>query len=342
MEKKKQPHEAAIIAVGSILILLLFISAFIFHFSFTRFEGGENPSPAAYHLVMVGKAKEDPFWKEVYRGAQAAAGESGVAVEIVAPAIENGKKELAYLDMAVATKVDGIITHVTDSADSKIYIDKAVAKGIPTFTIETDSPASMRQSFIGVNSYNLGIEWGKQLIAAAEGKPLKVAMLVGKPLPGDGPDSKGTAEGLMYSGVVDTVRDYPEITISSYDVDRSEPFGTEEVIKKLMQEEDINFILCTTADGTVSAAETLINMNKVGKIGLIGYHDSQEILEYIKKDVLYATVSVNAYQMGYNSIKAMVELKESGGTNLYITTPITVITVQNVSGYLHEEATVER
>lgn len=264
-----------------------------------------------------------------------------MALEIVGSDIEKEESELAYLDMAIAAKVDGIITHVTHSNAAKDYIDKAVGKGIPSFTLETDSPESMRRSFIGVNSYNLGTEWGKQLIDLAQGEPLRAVMLVGKQGEADGLTSEETAEGLMYSGVLDAVREHANITVDSCGVDRSEPFGTEEALKALIREETADVIICTTADGAVSAAETLINMNMVGKIRLVGYHDSKEILNYIKKGILYATVSVDAYQMGYRSVQAMAELKKNGGTNQYITTPVTVITAQNISEYLNDEASAE-
>lgn len=337
---KDKKRYAAAAAVGAVT-LLFFIPVFCLLLSFTRFEVKAPSEPADYHFVLVGKALEDPFWKEIYRGARAAAEKNNVALEIVGSDIEKEESELAYLDMAIAAKVDGIITHVTHSNAAKDYIDKAVGKGIPSFTLETDSPESMRRSFIGVNSYNLGTEWGKQLIDLAQGEPLRAVMLVGKQGEADGLTSEETAEGLMYSGVLDAVREHANITVDSCGVDRSEPFGTEEALKALIREETADVIICTTADGTVSAAETLINMNMVGKIRLVGYHDSKEILNYIKKGILYATVSVDAYQMGYRSVQAMAELKKNGGTNQYITTPVTVITAQNISEYLNDEASAE-
>lgn len=334
---KKGTGETRSLIIGITVLLFSFAAIFAVHFSREKFSGKFEETAAEYHFIMVSKGVTDPFWQEVYSGAKAAAAECGAVVELDGPAIEDADEELSSLDRAIAARVDGIITHVTDAALAVKYIDKAEKKGIPVFAVGTDAPTSKRQSFIGINSYNLGLEWGKQVIAAADGQPAEVVMLSSRNDSNEDSDGSATAEGLMYSGVVNALKDYPEIVVRSSKVDRNDPFGTEKVIKNLLREEPgINIVLCTTADETVSAAETLITLNKVGKVRLIGYHNSREILDYIKKGVLFATVYGDAYQMGYQSVKAMVELKKTGSTNLYITTPITVITEKNVSSFLED------
>lgn len=334
MAKKRKLGEIGILIIGIVAVLFSFAIVFAVHFSRTDFKNDRELPGVDYHFVMVSKAVADPFWREVYDGAREAAAECNAVVELDGPAIENAGEELSGLDRAIAASVDGIISHVTDASLAGEYIDKAVEHGIPVFTLGNDAPASKRQSFIGINSYNLGLEWGRQVIAAAAGKPAEVAMLLGSQ-GSDSVNTNATAEGLMYSGLVNALKSHPEITVSSRQVDRTDMFGTEQVIKELVREEaSVNIILCTTADETVSAAETLISLNKVGKIKLIGYHDGRKILDYISKNVLFATASGSAYQMGYQSVKAMVELKRTGSTNLYITAPITVITAENVSAFL--------
>lgn len=337
MGGKRQPVEIRLLVISIIVLLLAFAVVFAAHFSATDFENDRTLPTADYHFVMVSKSVADPYWQEIYNGARDAAAECNAVVELSGPQVENADDELNALDCAIAARVDGIITHVTDASLAEAYIDKATDENIPVFTVENDAPSSKRQSFIGINSYKLGQEWGKQVIAAAAGRQAQVAMLINRQSSDD--LSSGTsAEDLMYSGLMNAVKDNPEITVISRQVDPAEPFGTEQVIKDIILEDtDVNIILCTTAEKTVSAAETLISLNKVGKISLIGYHDSRKILDYINKNVLYATASGNAYQMGYQSVKAMVELKRTGSTNLYITAPITVITAENVSEFLKAE-----
>ena len=40
-------------------------------------------------------------------------------------------------------------------------INKAIDKGIPVFTVDTDAPRSKRLTYIGTNNYNAGIFMGK-------------------------------------------------------------------------------------------------------------------------------------------------------------------------------------
>ena len=66
--------------------------------------------------------------------------------------------------------VDGILVESDESDEMSELIDEAVDRGIPVVTLYGDNTHSARCSFVGVGSYNLGREYGRQVLklAAAE------------------------------------------------------------------------------------------------------------------------------------------------------------------------------
>jgi len=85
---------------------------------------------------------------------------------------------------------------------------------------------------------------------------------------------------------------------------------------------------------TTCVYQAVVDYNKVGKINIIGYYDSDTICRAIERNVIYATISVNTKQLGMNCVSALDEYKESGHVSEYFSVDILLITSDNVSEYL--------
>ena len=85
----------------------------------------------------------------------------------------------------------------------------------------------------------------------------------------------------------------------------------------------------------------MVDYNKVGQTSILGYYDSDTIINGIDRNVIYATVSIDTAQMGQFCIDALQEYHELGYTSQYFTTDITLITKENVAQYLEKEAADE-
>jgi len=104
----------------------------------------------------------------------------------------------------------------------------------------------------------------------------------------------------------------------------------------LINQPGLDAIISTNEKDTTLVAQRLIDLNKV-YYSLIGYGDTPEILRYIDNGVVFGTVSANHEQMGYDAIKALVDLKEGGRTSAYFTVDTHLITKNNVSKYLEAD-----
>jgi len=77
-----------------------------------------------------------------------------------------------------------------------------------------------------------------------------------------------------------------------------------------------------------------VDLNKVGRITIIGYDDAPEILRYIEKGVIYGTVVANPYEIGYESIRSLIEIKKNRMTSDYVDTGARVVTINNIGDYM--------
>lgn len=283
-----------------------------------------------YHFVVICESMDEPFWQSLRKGAKKAGEDFNVAVEFNGPRTANVEEEIKYLEIAIASKVDGIITHVSDEEKITPYIDKAVNMGIPVITLNNDAQSSMRQSYVGVNSYNLGLEWGKLIAMAASDRNMVVGII--------SPEYKNFENAyheMTLLGINESIKNYPNIQLKTVSVQDAEIFSSEEAIRKiLINDENVNMILCMNAADTLRAAKAVVDLNKVGDVNIIGYHDNPEILKYIKSGVIYGTIAGDAMGMGYKSIEAIVELKENKRASEYITSKLNIITNDNVQKYI--------
>lgn len=281
-----------------------------------------------YHFAMICENMDDPFWLSVKKGVEKACQKFNVAVEFNWPGGASSDEQAKCLDMAIMSNVDGIVTYVWDEDEAGQLIGKGMDKGIPIVTIKTDAKDSRRAAFVGVNTYSAGTEMGRMLITATGGRGHAV-VLAGNEEPGN-----TIVQNLMISGITDALKYSPALKLEIQEYDRANFLSLEDTIQDLLTNQpNLNAIITTNEKDTTLVAQRLIDLNKV-YYSIIGYGDTPEILRYIDNGVIFGTVSADHEQMGYDAIKALVDLKEGGRTSAYFTVDTQLITKNNVVKYL--------
>lgn len=283
-------------------------------------------APPKYHFYMVLQNSIDPFWSEVKRGATDAAQTLGVAIEIKAPRFNDSEVEKGYLEIASLAKVDGIITHAPNDPDFIKRIDKADQQGIPVVTIETDAQDSRRKAFIGSNNFLIGEQAGEVIERATQGKG-KVAIIM------SGDSQLDTATQNMFNGFQNALKDAPGIKLEKIYTSKLGIFNTEEIARSIVNRGDINAIFSTDSVYTIGMAQTVVNLNKVDMMTIVGYGMTPEIERYLQKGIVYAAVVGDPYAIGYESVKALVGIKEGQTNSSFINTGIRVVDQKNITLY---------
>jgi ribose transport system substrate-binding protein len=324
-----------IVLVTLIILPILVITAVIYYNISNALQSLDNSAGIVvpktdpkYHFAMICENMDDPFWLSVKKGVQKASEEFNVAVEFNWPGSISADEQYKCLDMAIVSDVDGIVTYVWNEEETSKLIDKSVDRGIPIVTIRTDAKDSRRAAFVGVNTYSAGTEIGRMLIEATGGKGEAVALVSHKE-PGD-----TIVQNLMISGFTDALKYAPELKLQTVEYDYANVLSLEDTIQDLLiNRPGLDAIITTSGKDTTLVAQRLIDLNKL-YYNIIGYGDTPEILRYIDNGVIFGTVSANHEQMGYEAVKALVDLKEGGRTSAYFTVDIQLITKENIAEIL--------
>lgn len=284
---------------------------------------------ARYHFVLVAEQTDSPFWQEVYAGARAAASEVDAVVELTGPQSFSTDQTAEQILIASAARLDGIATCVVDTNLTQQAIDRAVKAGIPVVTLEYDAAESLRQCFVGVNSYDLGQTFGRLV---TDNNPIgEIVILVS-----DDPQRASLSENQIVAGLQDYLARYPSLTLNSLEINRDSAFSAEQAIRDLLvkDQQTVRAIISLNVGDTLRVVEALVDDGRTNTVSVLGYQENSDVLEYIQSGLIQAVIASDPYQIGYDSIQALAEIKTNNRTSDYIPSDLVTIDAGNVDAYL--------
>ena len=351
---KKSSNAWIIVTTIGFILITITVGIFAFRFYLNGFKEVKDDNTYGQYYVMITEERKSSFWQSVYRGAYERGLEENVYVDLLGDNLSQEYSREDLMRIAISSAVDGIIVAADESDEMTQLIDEAVAEGIPVVTLYGDNTHSSRCSFVGVGNYNLGREYGRQVLKIAEEKtqnaymldtdeqynvdqvqekqPIKVAVLVNV-------YELDSGQNIFCSGIQDAIdqekTEETEIEISLISVDDTNAFSVEESIRDIFMEEELpDIIVCLNELNTTCVYQAVVDYNKVGQIAILGYFDSDTIINAIDRNVINATISIDTGQMGRFCVDALTEYYEFGNTSQYFTADVTLIDKSNVSGYL--------
>lgn len=307
----------------------------------------QNQKFDKYYVMITNDRKLD-FWQSVYKGAKKAGAEQGIYVELMGENLYENYSDKELMEIAIASKVDGIIIEADETEEMTNLINEASEAGIPVVTVLSDNTQSARCSFVGVGSFNLGREYGKQIVKIAKEREnsdtlssthandqINVVGLINS-------YADSSSQSIVWSGVqslLETENDAQStINLSLAYVDNKNTYTVEESIRDLFKNQDSpDVIVCFNETTTACVYQSLIDYNRVGDTYLLGYYDSDVILKGISRNVIYASVTVDTDQLGDYSVNALREYNETGNTSQFFLADITLIDKSNVAEFYQEE-----
>jgi ribose transport system substrate-binding protein len=315
------------------VVLLSAIAALIATSSLLLIRVGAKASAVArpktgymykWHVMMIGKRIDSPFWQEVYAGAKLTGEAKGAIVELIGPSSDaDVKSPDEYIDFAIATRVNGILAYVSDSHETEAALSRARASGIPVITLENDALGSTRQAFVGVSSYELGKMLGALVLKSA-GRTGDAMIVLEN-------GAVKSSETIMLSGIHEATVSRPGLRIQTFSSDWSAVSGGDDALRqRILNDRRLSVIVSLNVEDTMRIVQTVIELNRSGSIQIVAFRESPEILDYVKKGIVSAVVAINARQMGERSVNAMLEYLETGHSNDYVITDMHVITGESL------------
>ena len=322
MDKKKKDkgYRGILIATVVLGVLLLLIVAFSIFFFYKRIAGTKGLMSDEAHeydsyYVLITDSPNTDFWQSVYQGALAEAEKHNAYVELLGENLEQSYSKADLLNIAINSNVDGIIIEGDDDNDTVKLLLKAKEEGIPVVTVSDDNMECKRISYIGVSSYNLGKEYGEQLVKyVKENVPDTCRTMV---LMDD--TFTSNSQSIILTAINEVIEDEnlaDKITLSSHVVSSNKDYAAEEDIRDIFVGENSHsgpdVVICLSEKNTLCVYQTVVDYNKVGNVEIFGYYLSPVIKDAIDKEIIRSSIVVDTDQMGRRSIEAMNEYKESG------------------------------
>jgi ribose transport system substrate-binding protein len=305
--------------IGIACFGLLSLAAFLVSLFMARSLYLETPGDTAaalnYHFSLYLPDTRNSFFTGIIQGAERAAGELNAAISV--HSIDPVKNEL---EMAPYTGVDGVIVcpYLEDSL-ARRQLDKLAGRHIPVVLINHNIPNDQPAPFIGTNNFDVGRRIGTLSGTLNEG-PVKLVMVYSDKAPG----IYGERE-LVEMGIIATLGTRLAGPIMALRTTLN-PLDAEELLYRLFRTNpDINTIIFTDPNDTIAAAQTLIDLNLVGRVSIIGFGDDPGIQENIRKGIIACSIVMNPDRIGYEAVRSLAALRLTGYTPTDIDTGIRII-----------------
>lgn len=272
-----------------------------------------------WHIAIVPKALTGEYWVRCKKGAEAAARQFGVRLTFVGPSSETDvDKQIDIVENLITRGVDAIGISPCDGKALVPVIEKAVAKGIPVVTVDSDAKTNKRLAYIGTDNEKAGELAGKELAKLLNGKG-KVLIIQGVP----------GAENLMQrvKGFKRVLAKYPQIKIVSEQACQSDLARALEITENALRSHpDLGGIFGVNAYGAPGAAQAVKEAGKVGVVKIVGFDAIPTTLKYCAEGVVQAIIEQRPYRMGYLAVRYLKDALEGKKIPRLVDTGVDIIT----------------
>ena len=235
-----------------------------------------------------------------YRYGWEKAGEAfGVKTTYMGPADFDIPGMITAFDVAMAKDPEGIIVWgVGPSLEPSI--NKAKELGISVVTVVGDLPNSNRNSYVGSYQYDLGYVGGQGFAKSVDGKA-KVAILT---LPGM------TMFDEREEGFRAAFSEYPEIEVVAVGDTKADIVVAMQTAKDILNRfPDLDGFVGTDSTAAMGAATAVEEMDKVGKVSIVGMDRNTDLLQKIEEGVITASVAQGDVMVPYWALLSLVSEK---------------------------------
>ena len=279
-------------------------------FCFACSSGSNSPGTGPhdqYFLVTVNT--QIPYWQTAGAGFAKAASELHVQGAVDGPASYDPKAEQQEFRRVAQTKPAGILVSPADPDLMKPDIDAAIASGIPVITVDADSSASKRLSFIGTDNYEAG-RMGAEIVSRSlqgSGNVMIFTM----------PEQTNLNE--RYRGYMEILAAYPHITVLPVVDIKGDPQIAFAETQKIIAggKAKVDAFVCLDALGGKGVAKALNTGHISGKT-VIAMDADPETLDWIRKGYIQGTIAQRPFTMGFVGLKMLEDLHRHAPRSLNI------------------------
>lgn len=291
-------------------------------------QGASESSSKTYTIHLITMDQMDQHWVSCNQGAQDAGKELGVKVVFNSPDTKDDNKQIECINNSVAQGADAILV-AANAPDSQVSaLKEAAAAGVKI--VYVDSPANFDSlRLFATDNEAGGRKIGEALLAELGNKGItsgKIGVIGVNPAT----ESCNSREKGFRSAFEGTAFTLLETQYCDGDAARSKEAADNFIAQGCIAVYGSN-------EGSTVGAGNAVKEARVAGIDVIGCgsdaSDTNKAL--VKEGALLCIMGQNPYQMGYQGVKAAVDILngvDMGGYK-YVDTGVNVITAENVDQF---------
>jgi ribose transport system substrate-binding protein len=271
--------------------------------------------PGAYTIVTDSLKTEEPvriiyipkiiddtneFWSALIGGAEMAAKEFGVDLDIVAPdAEEDYKRQNELIEWAIKQKPDAIALSPADYSETTAMAKEVVKNKIKLVFIDSTVNENVQDALVATDNYLAGIKMGEYMKSFIT--PNTKIAIVGHV------KTASTAierEKGLRSGLGKDEKKIVEVVFCDSEFNKAYNLTTE-LLKKYPE---VNMIAGLNEYSSVGAARAIKRLGLSGKVKVIGFDSSIEEIELLEEGVFQGIIIQKSFNMGYLGMEEAVKL----------------------------------
>lgn len=263
---------------------------------------GRNPASSEQHTVtLVAKSTQTEFWLSVFAGAEAAATEYNLNLDIIGPETEEDyESQNQMIADAVEGGTEAIVFSAIDYENNAAAIDAAAHKGVKIVAIDSSVDSDLVSTYIGTDNYAAG-----QMVAQAAldrvGGQLKVGLVNYDISSANGQErERGAVDTFTASGRA-------EIVAVVNTLAEAEQARTDAAVL-LLEHPEINVLLAFNEPTSVGAARAVEDLSRTEDVFLVGFDSNVVTVDGLQEGAVDALVVQNPYAMGYLGVESAYKL----------------------------------
>jgi ribose transport system substrate-binding protein len=275
-------------------------------------------------IAVIPKGVSHFFWQSVHAGADAAGKEAGVEIAWNGPAQETDYTgQINIVEDAINRRVDGIVLAPTHRDALVPVVERAQREGIPVTIFDSGIGTENYVSYVATDNRQGGAVAADRLAQRLGGRG-KVAIL--------GVKAGSVSTDEREQGFQDTIKQkYPGIEIVAFQYGESDRARSlDRASDILTAHPDLDGFFASNESSTVGAVQAIKQKGLAGKIVLVGFDSSPNLIEDLKAGAIDSLVLQNPYKMGYEAVKGMVAKLDGQTPPKKVDTGVKLLTKENL------------
>ena len=274
-------------------------------------SGCTAPGTAAeqYSVALVAKSTETEFWLSVFAGAEAAATEYNIRLDITGPETEEDyEAQNRMIAEAVSAGADALVFSAIDYENNASAIDAAAEAGVKVVAIDSSVASGMVSTYIGTDNHAAGRMAAQAALDGVEGQ-LTVGLVNYDISSANGQERElGARELLGESGraeVVAVINTLAEAGQAQKDAEAM-----------LREHPEINVLIAFNEPTSVGAAYAVDSLDLSESVFLVGFDSNVATVDGLQDGCVDALIVQNPYAMGYLGVENAYKLLSDRGEEL--------------------------